>query len=232
MSDKYPSMSPYNYCANNPVILVDPDGETPKIYIETTGITGHAFITVGEGKNTVVYTYGRFLGGDKGKSSANSLDPSGKGVLIKLTGKEAQRYIRHQLKDNKAKAYEITDASDQKVMEYFDKIFSQGRKLNSEEANFYNSKATKYGNSDDARVIDNYSLLNNNCVDMTTDGAKAGGTNEDFSNDISGGLLTPNIQKQPILTPSELKEYLQIHTQYKNSNVKDVTKKMTQEFCD
>jgi hypothetical protein len=26
MSDKYPSMSPYSYCANNPVILVDPDG--------------------------------------------------------------------------------------------------------------------------------------------------------------------------------------------------------------
>ena len=26
MSDKYPSMSPYTYCANNPVKLVDPDG--------------------------------------------------------------------------------------------------------------------------------------------------------------------------------------------------------------
>jgi len=30
MSDKYPSMSPYNYCANNPVILVDPDGNSPE----------------------------------------------------------------------------------------------------------------------------------------------------------------------------------------------------------
>ena len=29
LSDKYPSMSPYAYCANNPVILVDPDGESP-----------------------------------------------------------------------------------------------------------------------------------------------------------------------------------------------------------
>ena len=28
MADKYPSLSPYNYCADNPVILVDPDGRS------------------------------------------------------------------------------------------------------------------------------------------------------------------------------------------------------------
>ncbi|MBP7077432.1 MAG: hypothetical protein KBB11_10330, partial [Bacteroidales bacterium] len=26
MSDKYPSLSPYTYCANNPINLVDTDG--------------------------------------------------------------------------------------------------------------------------------------------------------------------------------------------------------------
>lgn len=29
MADKYTSMSPYIYCAGNPVKLVDPDGENP-----------------------------------------------------------------------------------------------------------------------------------------------------------------------------------------------------------
>ena len=33
MSDKYPSLSPYVYCADNPVKLVDPNGE--EIVLET-----------------------------------------------------------------------------------------------------------------------------------------------------------------------------------------------------
>ena len=36
MSDKYPSLSPYVYCANNPVKLVDPEGEEIWIFFEET----------------------------------------------------------------------------------------------------------------------------------------------------------------------------------------------------
>lgn len=229
MSDKYPSLSPYTYCADNPVGLVDPNGETPRIYCETNGV-GHAFITAGEGKNTVVYTYGRYLGGAKGKSSSNSLDPSGRGVLIKLTGKEAQRYIKHELKDMHAKAYEIMDASDNKVIEHFDAVFSAGRKLTTEESNSYNANPKKYGSSNDARVVDTYDLLNDNCVSKTIEGAKAGGTKDNFLDD-SGPLAPdiPNMQSQPT-SPSELDRYLRSRTYDKNSNIKDATKTMYTEF--
>ena len=39
MSDKYASLSPYTYCANNPVKLVDPNGEHFEVVVEENTIT-------------------------------------------------------------------------------------------------------------------------------------------------------------------------------------------------
>ena len=231
MSDKYPHLTSYNYCANNPVMLIDPDGEAPRIYIEKNGV-GHAFITAGTGKNTVVYSYGRYLGGNKGKSSSNSTDPSGRGVLIKLTGKEAQRYINNQLKNKGANAYEITDASDNKVIKHFDKIFLSGKNLTKDEASKYNTNSNKYGSSEDARVIDNYNLLNNNCASKTIEGAKAGGTKESFLEETSSSYnpYTPGSMKVQPISPVGLDSHLKLKSQSKNSNVKNVTKSVNIEY--
>ena len=68
MSDKYPGVSPYAYCGNNPVKLVDPDGKEIGDYFDW---------------------YGRYLGND-GNSNDNVFIVSGripKKYIDKTTGK-------------------------------------------------------------------------------------------------------------------------------------------------
>ncbi len=49
MSDKYPSLSPYVYCADNPVKLVDPDGEE----VWKPDIEGNLFAEEGDNKESL-----------------------------------------------------------------------------------------------------------------------------------------------------------------------------------
>ena len=52
MSDKYPSLSPYVYCADNPVGLVDPNGDT----VIVTGADADSYV---QGLNTKNLTFSR-----------------------------------------------------------------------------------------------------------------------------------------------------------------------------
>jgi len=54
MADKYPSISPFVYCANSPLIFIDPTGET-WVYVQTSDTTGY-YQWVDDGKNDIVYT--------------------------------------------------------------------------------------------------------------------------------------------------------------------------------
>ena len=90
-SEKYVSLSPYQYGANNPVNNIDVNGDSIRVYTETQSF-GHTWISVGEGSNMTVYSYGRYNGTNKGPDrSSNSLG-NGSGVLLKLMGDEAKAY--------------------------------------------------------------------------------------------------------------------------------------------
>ena len=214
LTDKYPGISPYAYCMWNPVKLVDPDGLTPRIYVETKGV-GHAFVSVEVNGELIVYTYGRYLGGDKNKSALNSLDPTGKGVLIRLTGEDAKKYIKDKVGKMGASIYEFNDASDEKVMQYYENMFSLGTKLSDREAQLYNNNPGNHGTSDDARVIDQYSLLSNNCVTKSTNGIIRGGTKVRFTKET---YYFPDVFESPIYNPKDLKGFLDVQSRH-NRNV-------------
>ncbi len=164
LAEKYASMSPYMYCGGNPVMYVDTDGKEPRIFVETKGV-GHAFVTVGSGDNTIVYTYGRYGELGKNKSFARSTTPTGEGILIRLSGERAKEFIKGQMIEKGAKAYEFKDGSDDAVMKYYDDLFYSSDKI---------PKVGKYAGDSDARVINTYNLFNNNCVTTSIDGIKAG----------------------------------------------------------
>ena len=167
-AEKYYSMSPYQYGANSPVGNIDVNGDSIRVYTETQSF-GHTWISVGEGSNMTVYSYGRYNGTNKGPDrSSNSLG-NGSGVLLKLMGDEAKAY-----NDKKAaggmSVFVVTDVADEKVANILDEKFNMSTTMP-------DNPKSDYYNSSSARIIDEYKLTSNNCTTMVSDVLNKSGSN-------------------------------------------------------
>ena len=215
LAEKYYGMTPYAYSKYNPVKYLDIDGLKPRIYIETNGL-GHTFVTVGEGKNTIVYTYGRYGALGSSGSILHGFTPTGEGVLIRKSGKQAINYINKKLEDGNLSIYTLEKGNDNDVASFFNNMWNRGRKVTN------TGKKTK--NDPNAKVVDEYNLMDNNCTTKTIEGvnyrqsiplvpAEETTTMQDF-----GGSYN---YKNKIISPSQLKRMLdEVSRKHPNNIVK------------
>ncbi len=116
MSDKYPSLSPYNYCAWNPLKLVDPNGmELDDYQVDKMGnITkckdqSHAI----EGRDRLIFKrYGGKVRYDKNGNPRNEYVETEKGVFSKYVsgsiGKQEYKNLLYTNYDGSSTSYNAT----------------------------------------------------------------------------------------------------------------------------
>ena len=174
--EDYYNVCTYCYVICNPTKFIDIEGYKPRIYYELQRL-GHTFVTTGSGSTTTVYTYGRYAELGKDKSSARNSTPTGEGVLIILKGQEARDFIENQINNRNAVVYEFVSGSDAKVDKFFQDKFNNSDKI---------PTTGTYAGNENARVIDEYNLLTNNCTTISIEAIQAGGGDTSFfSTDFS-----------------------------------------------
>ncbi|MBN3179646.1 hypothetical protein [Pectobacterium parmentieri] len=219
---------PINYFRDDPIYLTSSKGEWVNqiqeckkeinplengvfIWTEIKG-TGHAFVSVHEGNNASVFTYGRFgrLSGVAGIV--------GDGILNFLRFEDARKYYREELYKMEAKAFVITDAEPAIARRYFETLWSSGDKA---------KETTNMGDSTkrNGRTIDQYDVTGVNCTTHSTKGVKAAG-----SKIFEGGYtISSQIRinyEEDFAVPVSLQRYLE----RKNAEPSMLVVDMTSEF--
>jgi hypothetical protein len=107
----------------------------------------------------VVYSYGRYNGTNKGPDGfLNSLS-NGPGVLLRLTGEEAQSYNENKA-DKGMSVFVVTDVADATIADAMDAMFNSSTTM---------PNIGDYKDNPSARVIDEYQLTKNNCTTVVSD---------------------------------------------------------------
>ena len=214
-AEKYPLLSPYQYAANNPVVNVDVNGDSVRVYTETDSY-GHSWLSTGEGEDMVVYSYGRFNGtykGQKGINFANGLG-NGDGVLLRMTGKEAQNYQSEKEKLG-MNVFVITDIKDEDVSRILDAKFKSSSDLP-------DIPGRDYYNVSYAHIIDDYKLLVNNCTTFVSDALNYSGSKVLEIVNVESNILKYNISfsvKRRYVIPAVLQWHLNRESNNPNSVV-------------
>ncbi len=111
MSDKYPSLSSYTYCANNPIKLVDPNGE--EWYINEGGYIKcgnnsddhNVYFVYGKSKND----FGEYQTNSKGKKIAVDIGRDMDHGVSEYSGNFEDIHDENKTKPYKAQFFDISD---------------------------------------------------------------------------------------------------------------------------
>lgn len=160
-AEKYQSWSPYNYCLNNPIINTDPNGDTVRVYTESSSNfgLGHAWISVGEGKDMTVFTFGRYAGTYDEWHGINAIS-NGPGVLVKLDGSAATEYNAQKMENYATSIFKVVDVTDADVFKALNNKFMSSTQMPS---------TGEYKNNPAAHIIGDYKLTSENCATTVSD---------------------------------------------------------------
>ena len=169
LAEKYPSFSPYVYCANNPINAIDPDGRDIIVLRNSNGAhgTGHGAILVGDNKNGWTYI-------SKDGYSGSAFGSKTKYLVKKFDNIEQFRNSVHNFET--IETHSTIDGKAAEVLTF--KLDGNGNKIQRYDQALYIPTTQVNGTSTDQKTIDastksaqsDYCLMNGDCSDVVGDG--------------------------------------------------------------